>query len=240
MEMLRRIRLATRGIAPESFLWIEGMNDAYGQYLDYFMDKNPVWEPMRAHPEMETFVEMWRYTMPTYVTANDPGVYSYPPSKDWVYAPDYNFVLGIRGITSGPGRAEAGIRPYPGTAAEEAKHKAVVEKIERLWAKGGQFFFYGRFMDDIGLRVSNPDVLAKAYLCETGVAVPMWNTTDGPTTVDVAIDLRALSKPDAKVMEAVNLDGDEHIPYRMGGSTVRAQVKLAPKDIAVIAVRTKR
>ena len=61
-----------------------------------------------------------------------------------------------------------------------------------------------------------------------------------PVAVDVAIDLNALSRPDAKVAEAVNLDGDEHIPYKADGSTVRAQVKLPPNDIAVIAFRTKR
>jgi len=38
-----------------------------------------------------------------------------------------------------------------------------MEKIERLRKKGKGFFFYGRFMDDIGLNTSNPDVFSKVY-----------------------------------------------------------------------------
>jgi hypothetical protein len=68
----------------------------------------------------------------------------------------------------------------------------------------------------------------------------MWNATGEPISVDVAIDLRTLGRSDAQVTEVVSLDGDERIPFNMGGGAVRAQVKVPPNDIAVIAVRTKR
>jgi len=237
LEMLRRIREETRKVNPKSFLSIEGMNDAYGQYVDYHLDKNPLWEPMRIHPQMETFVEMWRYTLPMYVTVNDPGAYSYAPSKNWFYAPNYHFVLGIR--TRG-NTDEWHIRPTKVTADEASHHQAVVDKVERLWEKGKEILFYGRFRDDVGLRVSESGVLAKVYVADAGIAVPMWNATGEPISVDVAIDLRTLGRSDAQVTEVVSLDGDERIPFNMGGGAVRAQVKVPPNDIAVIAVRTKR
>ncbi len=64
VEILRRIQEEGKKINPEFAIWTEGMNDVYGQYLDFHTDKNPLWAPMRLHPAAETFVEMWRYTLP--------------------------------------------------------------------------------------------------------------------------------------------------------------------------------
>ena len=78
LELVRRLRTEMRRLDPDSILWTEGMNDALGQHMDYFMDKNPLWRPMRIHPECETFVEMWRYTRPDAILVNDPRTYSHP------------------------------------------------------------------------------------------------------------------------------------------------------------------
>jgi len=159
--MARRIREVTRKANPESYIYVEGMNDAYGQYIDYYLDKSLVWEPMRIHPAMESFVEMWRYTLPSYIIVNDPASYSFPPAKDKMYGINYNFVMGIRGI--GYPEDEKSFQ----TDGELVTKKAGIEKIKKLWNEAAEFFFYGTFMDDLGLKISDHDIFAKVYLLRT-------------------------------------------------------------------------
>ncbi len=233
LEIFRRIREEMRKMNPNSVLWTEGMNDAYAQYMDYGLDKNPVWEPMRTHPQAETFVEMWRYTMPMSPITNGPGTYSLPASKDRVYGENYKFVTGVRGIR--PLRDDA-----DGISQEDiAKNKAVVEKISRLWAKGSEFFFRGRFIDDVGLKVSNPSVFARAYHSEKGVAVALWNTSAEAATCDVTIDLEATGRLEGKISEVVSLNTDQPLPHQVKGSTVTAQVRELPHDIDAIVITTQ-
>jgi len=233
LEMFRRIREEMRKINPNSTLWTEGMNDAYAQYMDYGLDKNPVWEPMRTHPQAETFVEMWRYTMPMSPITNGPQTYSLPASKNRVYGDNYRFVTGVKGIR--PIRADT-----PGVTQEDAaKNKAVVENISRLWNKGSEFFFYGRFIDDVGLKASNPDILAKTYRTENGAAVAIWNTTSQSADYELVIDLDASGKIQGKVAEVTSASTDEPIPYQLKGNIVTAKVKVPPHDIDAIVIRTR-
>lgn len=179
-EIFRRAREQTRKINPESFLWTEGMNDVFNQFLDYTMDKSLGWEPMRSHPEVESFVEMWRYTLPWYVTGNHSGNYSFKPSKDPVYGDGFFFVNGIRGADKSLRRGRD-----PQRAAARA---AYIDRIASLWEKGSEFLVDGRFMDDVGLTVSNPAVLAKLYRSGSGFAVALWNTSAAPVKLGIAID----------------------------------------------------
>jgi len=234
LEMLRRIRLETRKLNPESFLWIEGMIDAYGQYVDYHLDKNPVWEPMRSHPRMETFPEMWRYTVPTYITVNDPHPYTFPPSKDAVYGENYKFVMAIRGIEKGDAETRAA------SEALRLERQAVVDKIARLWKKGGEFFFHGRFLDDAGVRASDPAVLAKSYRGEDALAIAVWNTRGEPAACELAVDLGSLGLAAAPAVNATSLDTGQAIPTRVAGHLVTTSLRLRPHDIDAVIVRGTR
>ena len=218
LELIRRIHSEGRKINPEFAMWIEGMNDVYGQFLDYQTDKNPVWEPMRLHPDAETFVEMWRYTVPWYITANSTGAYTFVPSKDTVYGSYYHFVMGIRIM----GERVAG---------------PVTEKVEKLWRKGGDFFFSGRFMDDVGLSVLTPDVLAKAYLGGKGVAVPLWNTSDRALTCDLTLDLRRIRAAEGGKIEVISLETEKPVRYSVHGDRIDTKVQIAPHDVTVVVVR---
>jgi hypothetical protein len=180
VEIFRRARKRTRRANPRSFLWTEGMNDVYGQFLDYTMDKSLAWEPMRSHPQAQSFVEMWRYTLPWYVTGNYPGSYSFPPSKDPVYGDGYFFVNGIRGIDSS--------LPRGGGGGDEAAHSAYVARIAELWEKGAEFLVNGRFQDNVGLSVSDRAVLAKLYRSSAGYAVAVWNTSASAVKAEVSVD----------------------------------------------------
>ncbi len=195
LELFRRIREAIKQVNPDCFLYTEGMNDAYGQYLDFFMDKNPTWDPMKIHPEMETFVEMWRYTFPSYTIINYPFVYSFLPSQDKVFGENYHFVLGIRKQVPqelfDSELTEGGEGVYA-TEEQRVKHRTVIERIRRLWIKGGKYLLSGRFMDDIGLKTSSSDLLAKVYCAEDGIAIPVWNTSGEVLDFDLSIDLDRL------------------------------------------------
>jgi hypothetical protein len=226
LEIFRRIRAEARKINPEFTIYTEGMNDAYGEFLDYHTDKNPLWEPMRTHPEMETFVEMWRYTVPAYVTSNGPNGYTYPPSRDATYGDYYRFVMGIRGIGRSGGRG----------AANPARD-AVVSKIERLWTKGGEFLFYGRFMDNVGLAVSSPAMFAKVYQADAGIAVPVWNVTAEDAKGSLTIDLNALGLAEAAPAGAASLDTGSSLEMKTQGGRLVVPVALKPHDADVIVFR---
>jgi len=234
LEIFRRIHEEGKKINPEFAIWTEGMNDVYGQYLDYCSDKNPVWAPMRIHPEVETFVEMWRYTLPWYITQNYPEKYSYPPSKDKVYGDYYRFLLGIRGVSLSN-------KNWGGKSADSLAYVAVVDKIEKLWRIGGEFFFYGSFIDNIGLNVSNPNILAKAYISGNSLAIAVWNTTGEPVAFELNADLKAIFKSDLKIKEVTSLEDNKRIPYKSpdNNNTMAIRVHLQPHEIDVIVIETK-
>lgn len=185
---------------------------------------------MRIHPEVETFVEMWRYTLPWYITRNWPEQYSYPPSKDKVYGDYYGFLLGIRGVVS------LGNNDWDGKSADSLAHVAVVDKIEKLWRKGGGFFSYGRFIDNVGLNVTDPKILAKAYISRNSVAIPVWNTNGETVAFELNADLNAIFESGLKIKEVTSLEDNKHIPYKSADNNVVIRVQLPPHEINVIVI----
>lgn len=167
LNLFQKIREAVMQVKPDCVIYTECMNDVYGQYLDYHMDKNPTFDPMKIHPEMETFVEIWRYMLPDQIIINNPWVYYYPPSKNQIYVHNCHFILGIREQWRLNVENE-----------EHVKRQLVKAKIEHLWLKGRENLFYGRFMDNISLIVSTLDLLAKVHLGKDGISIPIWYTTE--------------------------------------------------------------
>jgi hypothetical protein len=235
LEIFRRIHEDGKKINPEFAIWTEGMNDVYGQYLDYQTDKNPLWAPMRIHPEVVTFVEMWRYTLPWYITQNGSEKYSYPPSKDKVYGDYYRFLMGIRGVSLEN-------NDWGGKSADSLAHVAVVDKIEKLWRKGGKFFFYGNFIDNVGLNASDPNILAKAYISGNSVAIPVWNTIGEPLAFELNADLKTIFKSGLKIKEVTSLEDNKRIPYKSAdnNNNLVLSVQLPPHEIDVIVIEIKQ
>jgi len=234
VAMLRRIREATRALNPDSYLWIEGMNDVYGQFIDYHLDKNQVWEPMRTHPEAETFAEMWRYSLPDQIIVDDPKSYSYLPSKDPAYGDSYFFVMGIRGYGM--------LNELAGSSPEQKQiRRAVTDKIRRLWTAGSDYFFYGEFRDTTGLRVSPPELFAKVYRgANGGIAVAAWNAASRPTQAVVAINLRRLEFSETGDLSVTSLDTRQPLPYRIDRGVVQVKLRLERHDIDVVEIRTAK
>lgn len=226
LEIFRRVREQTRKVNPQSFLWTEGMNDVFNQFLDYTMDKSLVWEPMRSHPEVESFVEMWRYTVPWYVTGNHPGNYSFAPSKDPVYGDGFFFVNGIRGTDKSLSRGR--------NRENAAAHSEFVDKIAQLWEKGAEFLIDGQYMDNVGLTVSAPAVLAKGYRSSGGYAVAMWNTSASPITVRVSVDPARIGVS-GRMQAASSLAGAS--VKQNGGPDDGIELELQPHAVDLIVFR---
>ena len=235
LELFRRVRGEMRTLDPDSILWTEGMNDAFGQYMDYGMDKNPLWQPMRIHPDSESFVEMWRYTLPDRIIVNDSGAYSFAPSNDPVYGDSYLFVLGVRGLIRGRDR---GIEAVGDRDAVTARRSAVVEKLERLWIAAGGYLFHGRFMDDVGLEVSSTAILAGCTGAD-GVAVPVWNTSSEPLTFDVRVDLDAVGIERRSALEARSIDTGTRLPGITAGNSVEVKVTLPAHETDVLVLEPR-
>jgi hypothetical protein len=201
--------------------------------MDYGMDKNPLWLPMRIHPNSESFVEMWRYTLPNRIIVNDSGAYSFAPSHDKIYGDSYLFVMGVRGLSRSGAR---GIETAEESGEVQARRLAVVEKIERLWLEASPYLLDGRFMDDVGLEVSAPGVLAKVYRGEGGVAVPVWNTTVAPVTVALQLDLDAIGLSGGGPFGARSLDSGRPLREGTAARNVEITATLPPHDIDVVVL----
>jgi hypothetical protein len=233
LEMFRRVREEMRRINPESVLWTEGMNDAFGQYMDYGMDKNPLWQPMRIHPKCKTFVEMWRYTLPDYIIVNDPGTYSFPPSKDPVHGLKYNFVLGVRGIFPSP---ERDIEQDNANDPDGAQRREVVARIERLSIAASDYLFHGRFMDNVGLDIPDTAILAKVYKSVSGLAVPIWNTRHEAISTEIKIELNKLGIVSDRRLSVRSLDTSRRIPHRIDDGVLTIPLTLQGQGLDVVVV----
>ncbi|MGB9746479.1 MAG: DUF6259 domain-containing protein [Bacteroidales bacterium] len=221
LRLIKRIHYETRQINPESFLWEEGVNDAYGQYLDYHLDKNPVWEPMRSHPEMESFPEMFRYVLPEYVIINSPNAYSFLPSKDKIYGENYKYVMGIRGLA----------------ASGNDKQKEVLNKIEKLWKMGNRYFFYGKFLDDIGLSAGDSNLFCKVYTSDNSVAIPYWNTSGNPVNSFIEINLKTVPGINYNnTNQVTDLETGNPLPCKSHDGKLTINISCPPNSIGAVII----
>jgi hypothetical protein len=231
LEIFRRARERTRAVHPRSVLWTEGMNDALNQFLDYTMDKSLVWSPMRSHPSVESCVEMWRYTLPWYVTANYSGYYSLPESKDPVHGDGYRFVHGIRGINKGSsGRIKV-------SESQAAPRSAYVDRIATLWQQAAEFFFDGTYLDTVGLSVSDPRIHAAVYRSSSNSehAIAIWNSSGKTISTDFIVTPSAWRAPTGQT--ARFLDNRKTVSLEPASSLSRRfRLSLAPNALEVIVL----
>ncbi|HEX9189869.1 MAG TPA: hypothetical protein VGB87_22525, partial [Vicinamibacteria bacterium] len=142
----------------------------------------------------------------------------------------------VRGLSRSP---ERGLERPGAGGPDDAARRAVVERLERLWIAGGDTLFHGRFLDDVGLRVSEPGVLAKVYRGSAGVAVPVWNTLPEPATFDVWVDLDAVGVPSSAAVRATSLDTGTRWPLDGSGRRVKVTVTLPAHEVDVLVLTTR-
>jgi len=184
-----------------------------------------------AHPEVETFVEMWRYTLPWCITLNDAGKYSYSASKNKIYGDYYRFIMGIRGV------AHDFDDRWKQSKTDSLEHDNVVLKIEQLWTKGSEFFFHGRFMDDIGITLSDDKVFAKSYASKNAIAVSLWNNTDKALAFNVTVDAKRILLVANKIKEVTSLETNRRIPFKTSGNNINIQLQIPANSISIVVLR---
>jgi len=134
-------------------------------------------------------------------------------------------VNGIRGIDRSLRRT--------GSEQNAAAHAAYVDKIAQLWEKGAEFLVDGRFMDDMGLTVSAPAVLAKLYRSGGGgFAVALWNTSAAPVKAGILID----SAKAGVNGRASSLAGTP-VRQEAGVSGIRIEMDLEPHAVDLVVFR---
>jgi hypothetical protein len=115
--------------------------------------------------------------------------------------------------------------------------KAGTEKIKKLWDEAGEYFFYGKFMDDIGLKISDPEILGKVYLSrnkEPGVA--LWNTSASSSTYTLSIDLSALNLSGVKIIKAMTISDKKDLSFKLKDNLVVMHGALPPHAIEFISL----
>jgi hypothetical protein len=178
VEALTRVKRKVRQTNLDFILAAEGVNDAYGQFIDIFHGLN---NSFRGHTDCP---EMFRYTFPDYVVTNRAIL------EDDYDEVNFSFILGQRFDL------EMGeyTRPERGTGFAE-----YVTKLSSLFLRAKEYMIYGTFKDDVGLEISDELVLGKIFAGENGFAIALQNTTSGETEVSLRIDLEQLGfKKDAK------------------------------------------
>jgi hypothetical protein len=110
-----------------------------------------------------------------------------------------------------------------------------------LWNEAGKFFFYGTFMDDLGLKISDPDIFAKVYLSrnkEPGIA--LWNTSASFSTFTLSINLNNLDLSGLKIIKAMTISNKKAISYKLEKGIIVLQGTLPPHDIEFISLNGQK
>jgi|GEM_PF-677882 len=163
IELLKTAREAYRSVNGEFFLWPEGVNDAFSQYMDFSLGRCSKEVLSWAIPvPAEPMPELIRYTIPWIKVA----AYDLPDMVKW------GFVLG---------------EPiaHPPVSND-------LKKVCNIYNAGDEYFHYGTFMDDIGLTTSSPNLMAKVIKGSGGLAVTLWNRASS-THYSISIDLEELN-----------------------------------------------
>ena len=203
-ENLRRIVEAGRKVDPDFMMAIEGCGDAVGQYAHAHLIS-----PASAHGWFKEgwFPEMFHYTFPEYILfdgyAN--GIFDGLTQDEVVSGA---FVQGYR----------FDVRPGP-----------FVQEAIALRKKIAAWVYWGRFMDDVGVEVSDDAVVAKLFVRDDethrGGALCFWNQ-GGKSGVKVKVDTAGFG-PVKEGLQVVFGGDARPAAYEMQAGTVEMEVPSA-------------
>ena len=158
LKFLKRIREKVKRINPDFVLYPEFHSDAFIQYTD---DAGG-WccGDYGRHVCEETGLtvinlpEIYRYTLPEY-----PRIHQDPTKTPNRYA--YPFILGNR------------FSPDP----DFREYYKIVDHYSTIAKRGSGYFIDGKFMDTIGLTVSDPGIVGKVHLSKNrdSFIIALWN-----------------------------------------------------------------
>lgn len=177
-------------IGEDAIFTCEGALDALGDSVDIF---GTLWFLPMGYSSTDA-PQVLRYTLPTKLIGlkDEGGLYGTPTFHATA------FLLGCPILDDNPGSL----------------------RFLRIYDSAPQCFYYGRFMDDVGLTVSPASLRAKIHVAddEKSIAVAVWNPSAARTGT-VTLDLNALGHPKT-VQEVRSLPGQILGNFQQAGSVV--------------------
>jgi hypothetical protein len=149
-RMLQTIRRTHLGIDPDSFTWIEGCHERFGQYYDVSQghgEGGPGWEILGPVPEQ------FKYTYPDYLVT---GSCNTIQQLCHTFAQGKPFDLGVGCL-------------------EDPDYAALLRRLLEVRRSYSRYFLHGIFRDNVGLQVAGD---ARAYRIDhpgdAGMIVTAW------------------------------------------------------------------
>ena len=189
----------------EYLIFAEGVTDAWIEYIDI-----PGY--------------MWARHLFSMDTSN-PGDSEYMRPDITAYTMPCTF-LGIESDTA-YNHARAFLFGSPLKSGTSTKDITVTE----LYLANKDIYFYGRYMDKLGLTISSNDVFGSIIMAENRVGIQLYNNSSNDVTVTVSVDLLKLGLPDKDLMKLVDLINNVYV--KTNDNTF--EITIAQGDIAALA-----
>lgn len=193
-SFLRFHREAQNALNEDFFYGTEELVDVFTPYFNWGFDWMGNSPQLGLFPFLrsrvgEYFPELARYTMPWHITSGPWNFEGMPFNMN-----AYNFILGKRFNYGDDEASISSIMPYI-----------------KMYDAAKDAFYYGRFMDDVGLMIeqsNGSEVLGKIHVGEKSVVLAVWNRGhENVSSIRIRIDLSELGL-DREVGSVVNLGAE--------------------------------
>lgn len=211
VEMFKTIREAVKQANDEAVLLEEGLVDAYTQYVD-----------IHYQVPIEN-AEVFRYTFPEVVIFAKPTI-------DY-HLLNYAFSLGLRFDFDWMYLDVLDIlKRYP-------DFQNYVKELNQLRQSVKDYMIYGRFIDNVGLRSSDPNVEVKGYKNKHGIALVVWNKGLRESYPIIYIDTEKLGINKSSKYIVKDVKYEEHILSPTGSALWKGEEL---KSIAIGKIPSER
>jgi len=222
---LLRIQREMNAVNPDFIIMVEVVNDGINQYADFTHGCGPSFSP--GEPG---FPELLRFTWPELLvtqrhdapaidreSVNWACLHGFAHEVEYRYEPDRSYV---------ERRQPPEFLDYARVCGFPSAH---IETMQRTDA--GRCFSYlrsviaferrhadllrgGAFRDTLGFDLDNPALVAKAYVRHETLGIVVWNPTDQPQPVRIAVERARFEEWDEPGAEAASGNADRPIPPR--------------------------
>jgi hypothetical protein len=172
----------------------------------------------------EYFPELTRYTMPWYITSGPWNFKGMPFNMD-----AYNFILGKRF-----------------NYGDDLSYLSSILPFIKIYDSAKDAFYYGRFMDNVGLTLQQPigsNVVGKVHIGENSTVIALWNNGNEISSMKVMLNLSILNLT-KEVGTVIDLgvttgfrDGCASLPFNRKDNILEFEVfNLAPQNATAIQI----
>ena len=204
-KMWRDVRKSVKQAYPDATVHAEGLCELSGEYVDvhwgWYKDPRP---------------DVMRSVLPGYLLTDQIQENEYlRAGQAFVY-----------------GRPlEITIRGGLGSIGEFPEFGAFICRLAALRKELKEFFCYGRFRDDLDVRVS-PEIQVKSHVAPSGVAIGLLNQSRNPIQGEISLDPEQIGVTGCDSVEIYGVDKRRSLPFR-GEITA----DLGPHEMRVAVLR---